>query len=137
MRSSADAWKCAVAGAGLFAGLAGLLGACSPPGPTAAEQQERGAALYAQQCAACHEVEGGIGPRLKPGVLAGYASAQTLYNYLRIAMPTQAPGSLPEDEYWAIIAFLLEDRGLIAGDEVLDAARAPSVALKETPEPTN
>ena len=59
----------------------------------------RAAELYEARCAVCHEVEGGIGTRLDRRVLAYYETARGLFNYVRLAMPYDAPRTLPDEEY--------------------------------------
>lgn len=106
------------------------LGACQPK-VDAAGQRTAGEGLYAQQCAACHEVEQGIGPRLTSSVLASYDTPRTLFNYLRLAMPTQTPGSLGEEEYWAITAYLLDERGLLSMEQPLSTESSAGLTLKK------
>ena len=43
-----------------------------------------------------------------PGALADYASPSILHQYLKKTHPPQRPGSLPEEDYWALTAFLLD-----------------------------
>ena len=50
---------------------------------------------------------------LSERVIASYGTAQRLFNYLRVAMPYGAPGSLAEGEYWDLVAFLTRDRGFV------------------------
>lgn len=45
-------------------------------------------------------------------MLAGSANAQELFSFASTYMPADAPGTLGEDEYWAIAAFLLKENGL-------------------------
>lgn len=87
---------------------------------------ERGRSVYAQNCAACHgdAGEGGFGDRLVGGrgSLSGdrpvktigsfWPYATTLLDYVRRAMPYQAPGSLTIDDDYAVVAFLLELNGI-------------------------
>jgi len=87
-------------------------------------QLERGAAVYREQCYACHELESGDGTTLSPDVLASYYDARSLHDYIDLEMPYNEPGSLSVEEYWAVTAYLIEDRGLAR----LDAPLAPDVA---------
>ena len=96
-----------------------------------------GQALYESRCAGCHGVRGSGG---SADELAGGANglkgeppdktigtywpyATTLFDYLRRAMPPAAPGSLSNDEAYALTAYLLALNGIIASHETLDAAR--------------
>ena len=105
------------------------LGACGPAGPSAEAQRVRGDALYRAHCHACHDVEGAIGVALSTRVLASYGSARNFYDYLRMAMPYQAPGSLAQDEYWDIVAFALTDRGLVDAEVAVSAESADSLTF--------
>lgn len=78
---------------------------------------DRGEQLYAQQCAACHGLDGqGVDLQVaKPGPLwgpnswndgAGAARIYTLAGYIRYAMPLTAPGSLSDEESQHIAAYI-------------------------------
>ena len=102
-----------------------------------------GQALYATLCIACHgpDGSGGSGGKLAGGgPLAGSARvdktigqfwpfATTLFDYLRRAMPLQAPGSLSDDDSYALSAYLLHLNGLLDGDAALDARSLPAVRM--------
>ena len=100
--------------------------ACAPgsdPPGTALDGQQ----AYAIRCGYCHDVPNGIGTTLTPRVLAAYSTVGALDRYLRVAMPHEAPGSLPSAEYDAIVAYLIESRELVPGGvnlrELPDSAR--------------
>ena len=66
-----------------------------------------------------------------PGVtLAGSGNAQELFNFASAYMPADAPGTLKEDEYWAVLAFLLKQNGLSLGDKPLGRDNAAGISLK-------
>ncbi len=102
-----------------------------------------GARLYAARCLACHgeEGRGGINDELAGGAgsLAGPApvktvgsywpSATTVFDYLRRAMPYEAPGSLTADDYYALTAYLLYLNGIVDADARLDARSLPAVRM--------
>jgi hypothetical protein len=44
-------------------------------------------------------------------------------------MPAEAPGSLSEPQYWAILAFDLEANGVDVGSKHLDGTTAASVVI--------
>jgi len=92
-------------------------------------QLERGAAVYREVCYACHELESGDGETLSPAVLASYYDARSLHDYIGLAMPYDEPGSLSVEEYWAVTAYLIEDRGLARLDAPLAADVAEGVRL--------
>ena len=87
------------------------------------------AELYQMRCAACHEFEGGIGSPLPPRVLASYRTAQLLFNYVRLAMPYEAPRSLSNEEYWLAVGHLLRSRGLVDRDAVVNEETAEGITL--------
>jgi mono/diheme cytochrome c family protein len=97
----------------------------SPPLYTSA-QATQGAALFAGKCAVCHGVnlEGGAGPALCGTGFLRVAAAQgltvkTLFDVMSSTMPTTAPASLKQDEYEALVAFLLQANGYQAGSKPL------------------
>ena len=102
-----------------------------------------GARVFALKCAACHGAhgEGGLGDALvggkgtlssaKPRRTVGsyWPYATTLFDYIRRAMPYNAPESLSADEVYALSAFLLNQNGIVPADARLDAASLPRVAM--------
>lgn len=120
-------------------------GAGLPPGSGTAAQ---GAAIYAARCAGCHGKTGREGPNdILVGRLPGegfpfsrdpklphtignyWPYATTVFDYIRRAMPPDAPGSLKNDEVYALVAHLLSLNELIAADAVMDAATLPKVRM--------
>jgi hypothetical protein len=55
--------------------------------------------------------------------------ATTLYDYLRRAMPFNAPQSLTPDEVYALTAWLLHQNGIVAEDVILDAHSLPRIEM--------
>jgi S-disulfanyl-L-cysteine oxidoreductase SoxD len=120
-------------------------GAGLPPGRgTSAE----GAPIYAARCAGCHGKTGKEGPNdVLVGRLSGdafpFASdprapktigsywpyATTVFDYIRRAMPPDAPGSLRDDEVYSLTAYLLALNELIPADAVVDADALPKVKM--------
>jgi len=115
-------------------------GANMPPGRgTAAE----GAPIYAAKCALCHGVngEGGIaapvvgGDPLTTGIDTRktiknfWASATTLFDFIRREMPWQAPRTLTDDEVYALSAYLLALNDIIDDDDVMNARTLPAVQM--------
>lgn len=102
-----------------------------------------GKELYDAQCASCHgeKGEGGIGDRLvggqgtlatpKPVKTIGsfWPYAPTLFDYVRRAMPLNAPQSLTNDEVYALSAYLLHLNGLLKDDATLDAKSLAAVKM--------
>ena len=102
-----------------------------------------GAHLFAAKCAACHgaQGQGGLGDPLiggqgtlasaKPKRTVGsyWPYATTLFDYIRRAMPYNAPESHSADEVYAVSAFLLNQNGIVPANTRLDAASLPRVVM--------
>ena len=110
-----------------------------------------GATLYAAQCAQCHGQKGEGMPPAFPRLLGrdpkaegfGFANdpklphtignywpyATTLFDYIKRAMPLAAPGSLTDDQVYAVSAFLLAAENVIADSVTLDAASLRNVRM--------
>lgn len=63
------------------------------------------------------------------GSLARFQTLGNLYDYMRVAMPFSFPGTLTEEEYLAITAFLAQRHGVWDG-RVLDAVRVHDLRLQ-------
>jgi cytochrome c len=99
--------------------------------------------VFDQQCAACHGAkgEGGVGDRLvggqgtlgtpKPVRTVGsyWPYATTLFDYIRRAMPQNAPQSLSNDEVYAVSAYILNLNGLLPADATLDARTLSAIKM--------
>ena len=112
--------------------------------PTFADQVERGGALYGQHCASCHGAsgEGAGAPRvvgLADGALpvapregshrtAQFVTVADVATYAVATMPPSAPGSLPEADYWAVLAFDLHANGIDL-DQPLDGSVAATLTI--------
>ena len=96
------------------------------------DQAERGATLYQQHCAACHlpDLQGFFeAVALRDSAFVNNWSNRTpaqMLELLERTMPPQAPGSLSENEYLNLTAFLLQANGVSAGETAL-AANADAV----------
>jgi cytochrome c len=102
-----------------------------------------GAHIFAEKCAACHgaQGQGGLGDQLiggqgtltsaKPKRTVGsyWPYATTLFDYIRRAMPYNAPESLSADDVYAVSAFLLNQNGIVPANTRLDAASLPRVVM--------
>lgn len=111
-----------------------------PPGHGSARD---GAQIFATRCAACHGNKGekpGIGPLVggfgtltaaKPVKTVGsyWPYATTLFDYIRRAMPFDAPESLTPDQVYALTAYLLSLNKILPGTAVLDASSLPQIKM--------
>lgn len=103
----------------------------------------QGKRVYAENCAACHGVNGEGKPadRLVGGqgtlnsaapiktVGSYWPYATTLYDYINRAMPFNSPESLKPDEVYAVTAYLLYLNGIVAADAVMNAATLVKVEM--------
>lgn len=112
----------------LTAGGAGFV--CAGGDHDVARQVQAGAQVWEQRCASCHGPEGGNGPLLDADLLRSYGRARPLFDYNRMAMPWDAPGTLTDSVYWAVTAYLIRSRGFRL-DRVLDESTADSASLLE------
>ena len=111
--------------------------------PSGSGTVSHGSEIFAQQCAACHGAkgEGGIGDRLvggqgtlgtpKPVRTVGsyWPYAPTLFDYIRRAMPQNAPQSLGNDDVYAVSAYVLNLNGLLPADATLDAKSLAAIRM--------
>ena len=114
-----------------------------PPGSGTATG---GASIYEEKCSACHGTDlagvketggaaliggrGSIGtPETKKTVESYWPYASTLFDYVKRAMPFHEPGSLSDDEVYAVSAYILAKGNIIAEDFVLDAKSLPTVEM--------
>ena len=94
-----------------------------------ADQIAAGREVYTAECAQCHGAngEGGSGPLLIGGNkrIATYQTTERLYDYVSSTMPFDEPGSLTADQYWNVIAYLLDANELLPPDTVLGPETEP------------
>jgi len=64
-----------------------------------------------------------------PGALMKFSDAASVFAYMRVAMPFQKPGSLDDDTYWRITAFVLRQNGYRQDSAPLNESNAPAVVL--------
>lgn len=107
-----------------------------------------GAKVYANTCAACHgeKLEGnpakGIGGDKLIGGRGSLATktpvktvesywpyTTTLFDYVKRAMPFSSPGSMSDDEVYAVVAYILSEAKIIKPTDVMDAKTLPKVAM--------
>lgn len=111
--------------------------------PTGSGSVAQGRVVFEAQCASCHGArgEGGIGDRLvggqgtlasgKPLKTVGsfWPYAPTLFDYVRRAMPMNAPQSLGTDDVYAVSAYILNLNGIVPDAAVLDAGAMSAIRM--------
>ena len=115
-------------------------GSTLPPGSGTVSH---GREVYEQQCASCHGAngEGAVGDRLvggqgtiattKPVRTVGsyWPYAPTLFDYIRRAMPQNAPQSLSDGDVYAVSAYILNLNDLLPADATLDAMTLAGIKM--------
>jgi S-disulfanyl-L-cysteine oxidoreductase SoxD len=119
--------------------------------PAGSGTSDQGAAIFAEQCSACHG-DGGKGattttsgaPSAPPVVssvkrngiddttltIANYwPYATTLFDYIRRSMPWPSPRSLTDDQVYALTAYILAQNKLIDSKLVVTAQTLPQVQM--------
>jgi mono/diheme cytochrome c family protein len=111
--------------------------------PSGSGTVSQGRNVFSQQCSACHGArgEGGVGDRLVGGrgtlatqepirtVGSYWPYAPTLFDYIRRAMPQNAPQSLSNEDVYAVSAYILNLNGLLPADATLDPKTLSAIEM--------
>ena len=111
--------------------------------PAGSGTAAKGAEIYSVKCIACHGEKSAGQPndRLVGGqgtlteltqvrtIGSFWPNATTVFDYIRRAMPPDAPNSLSDGEVYNLVAYLLVQNELIPADAVVDAASLPKVKM--------
>lgn len=106
----------------------------------------QGEKVYTAQCASCHgaNLEGGVGDRLigGRGTLAANSGnppvktlesywpyATTLWDYIKRAMPFDKPGSMSNDDVYAVTAYILNQAQIVPDDATMNKETLPKVEM--------
>jgi mono/diheme cytochrome c family protein len=86
-------------------------------GAYTATQAASGATVYTQSCAQCHgaNLQGDSGPPLSGPTFSqayGTSTAAQLYDFISHQMPLNAPGSLSQQQYLDVAAYMLSRNGI-------------------------
>jgi cytochrome c len=123
----------------------------SPDGrglPAGSGDAAKGKQVFASTCAACHgeHLEGnpakGIGGDKLIGGRGSLATkapiktvesywpySTTLFDYVKRAMPFNAPGSLSDDDVYNVVAYILSEAKVIASGQEINASTLPKVVM--------
>ncbi len=127
-------WSAAIAAIAALT-AAGAVSAAQAAGYYTRAQAASGATVYAANCLVCHgmNLQGQAGPALVGSVFRQYVgpkgTAATLYDFTSKQMPANAPGSLTQQQYLDVTAYILARNGYPAGTSPLTVATLPKVAL--------
>ena len=110
--------------------------------PAGQGNASEGRSIYQERCAKCHgsEGEGGSGGTLagrgaltdpEPDQTVGnyWPYATTLFDYIRRAMPMDAPATLSDNEIYAVSAYVLYLNRIVSLDERIDASSLPRIRM--------
>ena len=116
--------------------------------PSGSGSYAQGEKVYQTKCMACHgdKLQGTpLGDRLIGGrgtlvnntptkapvktIESYWPYATTVFDYVKRAMPFNAPGSLTNDEAYAVVAYILADANIVAKNDVIDASSLPKVQM--------
>ncbi|HZT06482.1 MAG TPA: c-type cytochrome [Chloroflexota bacterium] len=122
----------------VFVATAAASGAGKPTDPplraAQAGQAAAGRAVFQEICANCHG-ESGEGIDDAPAVigpgnaLADYRTAGRLFNFISSEMPDDDPGSLTQQQYYDVLAYLLDQNGWNPTGSAIDASTVGSIPL--------
>lgn len=111
--------------------------------PSGKGSVKAGEVVFAEVCSSCHGERGEGGPmdRLAGGfgtlatgspvktVGSYWPYATTLFDYIRRAMPFNAPQSLTNDQVYAVVAYILFLNKIVPESTELDAQSLPKVRM--------
>jgi S-disulfanyl-L-cysteine oxidoreductase SoxD len=111
--------------------------------PQGSGNAKKGEAVYSQHCQTCHgfKGEGGSAEELA-GAMHGLTDnppdktigtywpyATTLFDFIRRSMPLSAPGSLTDDQLYAVTAYLLYINQIIKSEDEISAKTLPQIIM--------
>ncbi len=111
--------------------------------PAGGGDATEGEPVYVRACLACHGVKGQEG--MNDALVGGHGTltgdlpvrtvgsywpyATTLFDYIRRAMPYTAPGSLADNDVYALTAYILFLNGIVAEEDTMTAETLPDVRM--------
>ena len=114
-----------------------------PPG---SGDYQTGKVVYAANCMGCHGADlGGVAGTGAAALIGGRGSlasgkpkktvesywpyASTVFDYVKRAMPFNAPGSLSDDEVYAVVAYVLGEANILKKGRQLNATTLPKIDM--------
>lgn len=123
----------------------------SPSGiglPAGSGTAKAGAEVFSNNCSACHgeKLEGNPSPGVGGDRLIGgrgslatksptktvesyWPYSTTLFDYVKRAMPFNAPGTLTDDQIYSVVAYILSEAKIIKATDVMNAQTLPKVVM--------
>jgi mono/diheme cytochrome c family protein len=98
---------------------------------TSEQQVTAGQKVYTTDCESCHgaSLEGVTGPPLTQSTLSRFGTAKQLVDFTSQLMPQNTPGSLSQEQYYDVTAFILDKDGLLPAGETLTTENAANIKL--------
>ena len=114
--------------------------------PAGSGNYTTGKEVYTAKCMACHGADlGGVKGTGAAALIGGRGSlasgkpkktvesywpyASTVFDYVKRAMPFNAPGSLSDDEVYAVVAYVLGEAKILDQSATLDAKSLPMIEM--------
>ena len=111
--------------------------------PSGSGTAKEGRTIFENRCALCHGSNGEgnsaatvlVGGNMQSTdaplrtVGSYWPYASTLFDFIRRAMPANAPKSLTDEETYQLAAYVLYLNGLVAEDEIMNAQTLPQVRM--------
>ena len=111
--------------------------------PAGSGTAQQGRTIFENRCAACHGSKGEgnsdatvlVGGNMQSAetplrtVGSYWPYASTVFDFIRRAMPANAPKSLTDEETYQVAAYVLYLNGLVAEDEIMNAQTLPQVRM--------
>jgi mono/diheme cytochrome c family protein len=95
------------------------------------QQAAWGRAVFETNCARCHAEGRSVETLSRERLLGGWRNAAQLQAFIARRMPLDRPGWLPQSDYWAVTAYLLERERLLTlrSDSTLGPVTGPHQRL--------
>ena len=111
--------------------------------PAGSGTAQQGRTIFENRCAVCHGSKGEgnsdatvlVGGNMQSAatplrtVGSYWPYASTVFDFIRRAMPANAPKSLTDEETYQVAAYVLYLNGLVAEDEIMNAQTLPQVRM--------
>ena len=120
--------------------LAAASGSKPPGGGFTRAQARAGELVYIGHCLVCHgnAMQGQqgpplLGPQFLKSLAVGKMTTPELYAFISSGMPQDAPGSLTQQQYLNVLAYILNKNGIAPGDSALSTRTLTRVGLPHAP----